>query len=210
MRVDRGVAGGFFFFRGYVWGRQARPGLRPRCRAAATVCCLPWGLGGLGKALARACGGWPIARAPTVAARGLLLLGACAVYEFITGPFTRGFLGGGRAGGKVDIRYLVTIRHAPRVCALIEYVMERSKLTLRWDRRCASGVAGMLLICLAEGSSHGAVGGFICPAWRWRLVCWGGFTLCAVISWTARAADVLRGVRSIGQSWARLFWLWGG
>ena len=71
--------------------------------------------------------------------------------------------------------------------------MERSLLTLRWTVGALSGVAGMVLICLAEGSSHSAVGGSSVPLGV-ALGLLGGFTY-ALYSWTARAMMV-RGVRS--------------
>ena len=180
----RGIAG--VLFAGTVWGTTGTAATFAPDVSAAAIGAAAMGIGGLGQALL-ALRGMAHARAQLWQHRGLLLLGALAVMIY---PLA--FYGAMRLAG-VTIGTVVTIGTAPLFAALIEYVMERSKLTLRWTVGALSGVAGMVLICLAEGSSHGAVGGSSVPLGV-ALGLLGGFTY-ALYSWTARAV-MLRGVRS--------------
>ena len=180
----RGIAG--VLFAGTVWGTTGTAATFAPDVSAAAIGAAAMGIGGLGQALL-ALRGIARARAALWQHRGLLVLGALAVMIY---PLA--FYGAIRlAGGTIGT--VVTIGTAPLFAALIEYVMERSLLTLRWTVGALSGVAGMVLICLAEGSSHSAVGGSSVPLGV-ALGLLGGFTY-ALYSWTARAMMV-RGVRS--------------
>ena len=180
----RGIAG--VLFAGTVWGTTGTAATFAPDVSAAAIGAAAMGIGGLGQALL-ALRGIARARAALWQHRGLLVLGALAVMIY---PLA--FYGAMRLAG-VTIGTVVTIGTAPLFAALIEYVMERSLLTLRWTVGALSGVAGMVLICLAEGSSHSAVGGSSVPLGV-ALGLLGGFTY-ALYSWTARAMMV-RGVRS--------------
>ena len=180
----RGIAG--VLFAGTVWGTTGTAATFAPDVSAAAIGAAAMGIGGLGQALL-ALRGIARARAALWQHRGLLVLGALAVMIY---PLA--FYGAMRLAG-VTIGTVVTIGTAPLFAALIEYVMERSLLTLRWTVGALSGVAGMVLICLAEGSSHSAVGGSSVPLGV-ALGLLGGFTY-ALYSWTARSV-MLRGVRS--------------
>jgi drug/metabolite transporter, DME family len=78
-----------------------------------------------------------------------LLLGAVAV-----GIYPLAFYGSMRLAG-VTIGTVVSIGSAPLLSALIEYRFDGLRLTARWMMGAALGLAGMLLLCLAEGGSHG-------------------------------------------------------
>jgi DME family drug/metabolite transporter len=180
----RGIAG--VLFAGTVWGTTGTAATFAPDVSAAAIGAAAMGIGGLGQALL-ALRGIARARAALWQHRGLLVLGALAVMIYPLAFYSAMRLAG------VTIGTVVTIGTAPLFAALIEYVMERSLLTLRWTVGALSGVAGMVLICLAEGSSHSAVGGSSVPLGV-ALGLLGGFTY-ALYSWTARAMMV-RGVRS--------------
>ncbi|MBQ0717138.1 MAG: EamA family transporter [Sulfitobacter litoralis] len=180
----RGIAG--VLFAGTVWGTTGTAATFAPDVSAAAIGAAAMGIGGLGQALL-ALRGIARARAALWQHRGLLVLGALAVMIYPLAFYSAMRLAG------VTIGTVVTIGTAPLFAALIEYVMERSLLTLRWTVGALSGVAGMVLICLAEGSSHSAVGGSSVPLGV-ALGLLGGFTY-ALYSWTARSV-MLRGVRS--------------
>lgn len=77
-----------------------------------------------------------------------LLLGALAVAIY---PLA--FYASMRLAG-VTIGTVVTIGSAPLLSALIEYRMDGLRLTRRWMTGAGLGLVGMVLLCLAEGSSH--------------------------------------------------------
>ncbi|MGJ7462116.1 DMT family transporter [Halomonas sp. MA07-2] len=81
-----------------------------------------------------------------------LLLGAIAVAIY---PLA--FYASMRLAG-VTIGTVVSIGSAPLLSALIEYRLDGLRLTKRWMTGAGFGLAGMLLLCLAERSGHVATG----------------------------------------------------
>lgn len=81
-----------------------------------------------------------------------LLLGAVAVAIY---PLA--FYASMRLAG-VTIGTVVSIGSAPLLSALIEYRLDGLRLTRRWMSGAGLGLAGMLLLCLAEGSGHVSTG----------------------------------------------------
>ena len=132
-----GVAG--VLFAGIVWGTTGTAATFAPDVSAAAIGAAAMGIGGIGQALL-ALRGIAHARAQLWQQRGLLLLGALAVMIY---PLA--FYGSMRLAG-VTIGTVVTIGTAPLFAALIEYVMERSLLTLRWRaggrRRNGSDLSG--------------------------------------------------------------------
>lgn len=108
-----------------------------------------------------------------------LLLGAVAVAIY---PLA--FYASMRLAG-VTIGTVVSIGSAPILSVLIEYRLDGLRLTKRWITGAGFGLAGMLLLCLAERSDHvptGAVPGII-PGLLLGIL--AGFSY-ALYSWTAR------------------------
>lgn len=108
-----------------------------------------------------------------------LLLGALGVAIY---PLA--FYASMRLAG-VTIGTVVSIGSAPLLSALIEYHLDGLRLTRRWITGAALGLAGMALLCLAEGSGHvptGTESGVI-PGVLLGLL--AGLTY-ALYSWTAR------------------------
>lgn len=85
----------------------------------------------------------------------------------------------------VTIGTVVSIGSAPLLSALIEYRLEGLKLTRRWMIGAGLGLAGMLLLCLAEGSGQGPTGpeSRVIPGVLLGLL--AGLSY-ALYSWTAR------------------------
>ncbi len=128
-----GVAG--VLFAGTVWGTTGTAATFAPDVSAAAIGAAAMGIGGIAQALL-ALRGIAHARTQLWQQRGLLLLGALAVMIY---PLA--FYGSMRLAG-VTIGTVVTIGTAPLFAALIEYVMERSLLTLRWSLGALAGVAG--------------------------------------------------------------------
>ncbi len=105
-----------------------------------------------------------------------LLLGAVAVAVY---PLA--FYGSMRLAG-ITIGTVITIGSAPLLSALIEYLFDRQALSLRWLAGAILGVAGMVLLALAEshGSNHTDS-----PGLGMALGLLAGLTY-ALYSWTAR------------------------
>ncbi|WP_417778182.1 DMT family transporter [Stutzerimonas xanthomarina] len=118
----------------------------------------------------------------------LLLLGAVAVAIY---PLA--FYASMRLAG-VAIGTVVSIGSAPLLSALIEYRLEGLRLTLRWMLGAALGLAGMVLLCLAGGSSHGIVDSGDQMLHGVLLGLLAGLTY-ALYSWTARRM-MQRGIAS--------------
>lgn len=108
-----------------------------------------------------------------------LLLGAVAVAIY---PLA--FYASMRLAG-VTIGTVVSIGSAPLLSALIEYHLDGLRLTRRWMTGAGLGLAGMVLLCLAEGSGHVATGtaSGVIPGVLLGLL--AGLTY-ALYSWTAR------------------------
>ena len=79
----------------------------------------------------------------------------------------------------------VAIYPAPLLAALIESRLDGLRLTGRWMTGAGLGLAGMLLLCLAEGSGHGptGAGSSVVPGVLLGLL--AGLSY-ALYSWTAR------------------------
>ena len=113
----------------------------------------------------------------------LLLIGALAVAVY---PLA--FYGSMRLAG-ITVGTVVTIGSAPLLSALIEYLFDRQRLSLRWLAGAVLGVVGMALLAAAE--SHGATGGEAVGSGI-LLGLLAGLTY-ALYSWTARCL-MLNGV----------------
>ncbi|MEE4592631.1 DMT family transporter [Streptomyces sp. DSM 41524] len=108
------------------------------------------GLGGLLQALVAA----PriVHQAPRLRARrGTVLLGAVAVAAYPLAFYSAMHLAG------VAVGTVVSIGMAPPASAVIERVMDRRRLTRRWQLGAALGLLGTLLLC--AGQAAGAPGG---------------------------------------------------
>ena len=92
----------------------------------------------------------------------------------------------------VTIGTVVTIGSAPLLSALIEYLFDGARLSLRWIMGAALGLAGIVLLSLAESAGHAAAGDRVLAGVALGLV--GGLTY-AAYSWAARGL-MLRGIRS--------------
>ncbi|WP_271910245.1 DMT family transporter [Vreelandella alkaliphila] len=108
-----------------------------------------------------------------------LLLGAVAVAIY---PLA--FYASMRLAG-VTIGTVVSIGSAPLLSALIEYYQDGLRLTCRWMIGAGLGLAGMVLLSLAEGSGHVPTGTApsVIPGVLLGLL--AGLTY-ALYSWTAR------------------------
>ncbi|MDO5648747.1 DMT family transporter [Paracoccus sp. (in: a-proteobacteria)] len=171
-------------FASVVWGTTGTAAtLAPEVSAAA-IGAAAMGVGGLmqaaiaGRGLARA---WPQLRAHW----GLLLIGGLSVAIY---PLA--FYGSMRLAG-VTIGTVITLGSAPLLSALLEYVIDGARLSLRWLMGAVIGLAGMVLLCLAEMNGHGT-GGQVLPGTALGLV--GGLTY-AAYSWAARGL-MMGGIRS--------------
>lgn len=168
-------------FAAIVWGTTGTAATFAPDVGAAAIGAAAMGLGGLAQALV-AMRGIRRSRAALWQRRGLLALGALAVAIY---PLA--FYGSMRLAG-VTVGTVVTIGSAPLLSALIERVLDRSRLTPRWMTGAAVGLCGILLLSMAEG---GAVGRAVPLGVALGLL--GGLTY-ALYSWTARRV-MLGGVR---------------
>lgn len=83
----------------------------------------------------------------------------------------------------VTVGTVISIGSAPLLSALIEYRYDGVRLTKQWGCGAALGVAGMVLLCLAERSGHGAGDDHAMTGIFLGLL--AGFTY-ALYSWSAR------------------------
>jgi drug/metabolite transporter, DME family len=138
-----------------LWGTTGTaatfaPAVGPLAIGAAAM-----GLGGLLQALTAA---RPITRqrAALHAERRMVLLGGAAVAVYPLAFYTSMRLAG------VAVGTVVSIGSAPLASALAERVIDRRRLTARWMAGAALGLAGIVLLCLAEAtrpqSGHAAAG----------------------------------------------------
>ncbi|AFK53145.1 transporter ywfM [Tistrella mobilis KA081020-065] len=180
-------------FAALVWGTTGTAATFAPEVGAAAIGAAAMGLGGLLQAL-RAGRGILRARHDLARNRVLLILGGVAVAVY---PLA--FYASMRLAG-VTIGTVVTIGSAPLLSALIERIFDRTRLSPRWLAGALTGVAGILLLCLAEGGAGVGVtevgasdtGDAVLAGIGLGLV--GGFTY-ALYSWTARGL-MLRGIRS--------------
>lgn len=170
-------------FAALVWGTTGTAATFAPEVGAAAIGAAAMGLGGLAQALL-AWRGIGRHRAALQAHHRLLVTGALAVAVY---PLA--FYGSMRLAG-VAIGTVVTIGSAPLLSALLELRLDRMPLTARWMAGALAGLAGMVLICGAEG--NGAGGPSVPLGVALGLL--GGLTY-ALYSWTARSL-MLRGVPS--------------
>ncbi|WP_041604863.1 DMT family transporter [Tistrella mobilis] len=190
---DQGLGSLAVLFAALVWGTTGTAATFAPEVGAAAIGAAAMGLGGLLQAL-RAGRGILRARHDLARNRVLLILGGVAVAVY---PLA--FYASMRLAG-VTIGTVVTIGSAPLLSALIERIFDRTRLSPRWLAGALTGVAGILLLCLAEGGAGVGVtevgasdtGDAVLAGIGLGLV--GGFTY-ALYSWTARGL-MLRGIRS--------------
>ncbi|MEM5542376.1 EamA family transporter [Sulfitobacter sp. AS92] len=174
-------------FAAVVWGTTGTAATFAPDVSAAAIGAAAMGLGGIAQAL-WAGRGILQQRARLWDQRRLLVIGALAVAVY---PLA--FYGAMRLAA-VTVGTVITIGSAPLLSALIEYVLDGRRLTLRWSLGAVVGLIGMGLICLAEGAAHdrGADAASVPLGVLLGLV--GGFTY-ALYSWSARKM-MLQGTRS--------------
>jgi drug/metabolite transporter, DME family len=138
-----------------LWGTTGTaatfaPAVGPLAIGAAAM-----GLGGLLQALIAA---RPMSRerAALQAQRRLVLLGGLAVAVYPLAFYTSMRLAG------VAVGTVVSLGSGPLASALAERILDKNRLTGRWLAGAALGLAGMLLLCLAEAArphpGHGSAG----------------------------------------------------
>ncbi|MFG6595546.1 DMT family transporter [Sulfitobacter sp. 1A13368] len=165
-------------FAAVVWGTTGTAATFAPEVSAAAIGAAAMGLGGIAQAL-WAGRGILNQRSRLWQQRRLLVIGALAVAVY---PLA--FYGAMRLAG-VTVGTVITIGSAPLLSALIEYLLDGRRLTLRWSFGAAVGLIGMGLIYLAEGDAHsGAVSAPSIPLGV-LLGLIGGFTY-ALYSWSAR------------------------
>jgi drug/metabolite transporter, DME family len=174
-------------FSAAVWGTTGTAATFAPDVSAAAIGAAAMGVGGIGQAL-WAARGIVRSRMALWDQRLLLAIGAVAVMIY---PLA--FYGSMRMAG-VTVGTVVTIGSAPLLSALIEYVLDRTRLTWRWSIGAVVGVVGIVLICIAENTSHGAAIGGDSVLLGVLLGLVGGLTY-ALYSWTARRM-MLGGTRS--------------
>ena len=174
-------------FAAVVWGTTGTAATFAPEVSAAAIGAAAMGLGGIAQAL-WAGRGILNQRARLWQQRRLLIIGALAVAVY---PLA--FYGAMRLAG-VTVGTVITIGSAPLLSALIEYLLDGRRLTLRWSFGAAVGLIGMGLICLAEGDAHGSAVSAPSVPLGVLLGLIGGFTY-ALYSWSARRM-MLQGTRS--------------
>ncbi|WP_411975993.1 DMT family transporter [Sulfitobacter faviae] len=165
-------------FAAVVWGTTGTAATFAPGVSAAAIGAAAMGLGGIAQAL-WAGRGILNQRARLWQQRRLLIIGALAVAVY---PLA--FYGAMRLAG-VTVGTVITIGSAPLLSALIEYLLDGRRLTLRWSFGAAVGLIGMGLICLAEGDAHGSAVSAPSVPLGVLLGLIGGLTY-ALYSWSAR------------------------
>ncbi|MDF3384415.1 MULTISPECIES: EamA family transporter [Sulfitobacter] len=165
-------------FAAVVWGTTGTAATFAPEVSAAAIGAAAMGLGGIAQAL-WAGRGILNQRRRLWQQRRLLVIGALAVAIY---PLA--FYGAMRLAG-VTVGTVITIGSAPLLSALIEYLLDGRRLTLRWSFGAAVGLIGMGLICLAEGDAHGSAVSAPSIPLGVLLGLIGGFTY-ALYSWSAR------------------------
>ena len=164
-------------FAAVVWGTTGTAATFAPEVSAAAIGAAAMGLGGIAQAL-WAGRGILNQRRRLWQQRRLLVIGALAVAVY---PLA--FYGAMRLAG-VTVGTVITIGSAPLLSALIEYLLDGRRLTLRWSFGAAVGLIGMGLICLAEGDAHGSAVSAPSVPLGVLLGLIGGFTY-ALYSWSA-------------------------
>lgn len=180
-----GVAG--VLFAALVWGTTGTAAAFAPDVNAAAIGAAAMGIGGL---LQAAIALRSIGRAAVDLKRHWLMLVAGGVAVAI---YPLAFYGSMRLAG-VTIGTVVTIGSAPLLSALIETVFDGAKLSKRWLFGALTGLAGMVLLCVAEGSHAQAAASGKATIAGIALGLLGGLTY-ALYSYTARGL-MLRGIRA--------------
>jgi drug/metabolite transporter, DME family len=166
-----------------LWGTTGTaatfaPAVGPLAIGAAAM-----GLGGLLQALTAA---RPMARerAALGAQRRVVLLGGAAVAVYPLAFYTSMRLAG------VAVGTVVSIGSAPLAAALAERIIDRRRLTKRWMAGASLGLAGIVLLCLAE-ATRPRPGPADHRAAAWPVIAGVGLGLVAgatyaIYSWAAR------------------------
>ncbi|QWK79046.1 DMT family transporter [Ochrobactrum sp. BTU1] len=174
-------------FSSVVWGTTGTAATFAPEVSAVAIGAAAMGIGGLLQALFAGRG---IVRSLSLLKKqwGLLVLGGFAVAVY---PLA--FYASMRMAG-VTIGTVVTIGSAPLLSALIEYFFDRAQLSRQWLIGALIGLAGIVLITVAEGREHASIetNGSVITGICLGLL--GGLTY-ALYSWTARRM-MLNGVRS--------------
>ncbi|WP_424926877.1 DMT family transporter [Amaricoccus tamworthensis] len=165
-------------FSAVVWGTTGTAATFAPDVSAAAIGAAAMGVGGLAQALLAARGIYR-SRVTLWDQRRLLVTGGLAVAIY---PLA--FYGSMRLAG-VTVGTVITIGSAPLLSALIEYLLEGRRLTLRWSIGALVGLIGMALICVAENSAHAATIGAQSVPLGVVLGLIGGLTY-ALYSWSAR------------------------
>ncbi|MFC0268117.1 DMT family transporter [Kushneria aurantia] len=134
-----------------LWGTTGTAATFAPQVSAVAIGAVAMGIGGLLQALlaaGRIHGSLPLLRAQW----HCLVAGAVAVAIY---PLA--FYAAMRLAG-VTIGTVVTIGSAPLLSALIEYRLEGLRLTRRWMLGAATGLVGMVLLCMAETGGHAGLG----------------------------------------------------
>lgn len=156
--MTQGYAGGIaaILFAAVVWGTTGTAATFAPDVSAAAIGAAAMGVGGIAQALI-AFRGIGRSRAALWDHCRLLMVGALAVAVY---PLA--FYGSMRLAG-VTVGTVITIGSAPLLSAIIEYVFDRTRLSIQWTIGAFVGLIGMALICVAENASHGeVVGGTLC------------------------------------------------
>lgn len=174
-------------FSSVVWGTTGTAATFAPEVSAVAIGAAAMGIGGLLQALLAGRG---ILRNLSLLKKqwGLLVLGGLAVAIY---PLA--FYASMRMAG-VTIGTVVTIGSAPLLSALIEYLFDRARLSRQWLAGALIGLAGIVLITVAEGADHANIETNSSVITGICLGLLGGLTY-ALYSWTARRM-MLNGVRS--------------
>ncbi len=174
-------------FSSIVWGTTGTAATFAPEVSAVAIGAAAMGIGGLLQALLAGRG---IVRSLSLLNKqwALLVLGGLAVAIY---PLA--FYASMRMAG-VTIGTVVTIGSAPLLSALIEYLFDGARLSRQWLLGALIGLAGIVLITVAEGADHAAIETNNSVITGICLGLLGGLTY-ALYSWTARRM-MLNGVRS--------------
>jgi len=171
----------------FLWGTTGTAATFAPTVGAVAIGAAAMGIGGLLQAAVAA---------PSIAASRTLLISNgryLALGAISVAVYPLAFYASMRMAG-VTIGTAISIGSAPLLAALIEYLLDGLKLTKRWLIGAALGLAGMVLVSLAEGTGH-ATPAAASPLVGVALGLVAGFTY-ALYSWTARRL-MQNGVRSM-------------
>ncbi|MFA3779241.1 DMT family transporter [Yersinia sp. 1652 StPb PI] len=133
-----------------LWGTTGTAATFAPAVSAVAIGAVAMGLGGLLQAMIAA--GSIISYVDKLLQQWrLLLIGVIAVAIYPLAFYASMHLAG------VTVGTVISIGSAPLLSALIEYVLEGERLTIRWMLGAALGIAGMVLLCMAESGGHGTL-----------------------------------------------------